>query len=81
MCTALYIVVCGLQKCREVVLPCRLTTPLQPTIQIAAVLAMVAHKSSDMHHARSISHEQREEYLGMYVALQASVPDLKPFLL
>jgi hypothetical protein len=58
-----------------------LAMSLQPTIQMAAVLAMVAHKSSDMHHARSISHEQHKEYLGMYVALQGSVPDPKPFLL
>jgi hypothetical protein len=45
------------------------------------MLAMVAHKSGDMHHARSISREQREEYLGMYVALQGSIPDPEPFLL
>jgi hypothetical protein len=54
---------------------------LQPAIQMAAMLAMVAHKSSDMHHARSISHKQRKEYFGMYFTLQRSVPDPKSLFL
>ena len=78
---ALDIVVCRPQKHREVVLPCRLTVPLQPAVQMAAMLAMVAYKASDVHHPRSISHEQCEEYLGMYVMLQGSIPDPEPFLL
>jgi len=55
--------------------------PLQPTVQMAAVLAMVTHKSSDVHHPRSISCKQSEEYLGVYFTLQCSVPDPEPFFL
>jgi len=55
--------------------------PLQPTIQAAAMLAMVAHKSSDMHHARSISSKQHEEYFGMYFTLQHSNLDFKSLFL
>jgi len=52
---ALYSVVCRLQECWEIVFPMFLTMPSQTTIETAAMLAMIAHKASYMHHSRTVS--------------------------
>ena len=74
-------VVCRLQKSWEVMLSMLLMMPFHSTIQLAAMLAMIAHEPSDVHHTRPISSNQHEEDLGSIFALKCSVPDLQPLLL
>jgi hypothetical protein len=58
VCTAFDIVICRLQEGGEAMLPLRFSTPGKTTIQAVAMLAMIAHQSSDMHHSRAVRGEQ-----------------------
>jgi hypothetical protein len=58
VCTAFDIIICRLQEGREVMLSLRFLMPGKTTIQVAAMLAMIAHQSSDMHHSRAVHSEQ-----------------------
>jgi hypothetical protein len=55
MIITVYIIVVRLQESWEIVLPMLLTTPFHSTIETAAMLAMIAHKPSDVHHTWSVS--------------------------
>ena len=79
--TALNTVAYGLQKCWEIVLPMFFMMPGQTTIKMAAVLAMIAHQASYMHHTRSICSEQRKENFRPKFALESAIPDLQALLL
>jgi hypothetical protein len=70
------IIECWLQECWEVMLPINLTMPRHTTIDTAPMLAMIAHKLSDMHHTQPISSNQHEEDLRSEFML-----DLQPILL
>ena len=55
--------------------------PREATIELAAVLAMVPHKASDMHHSRSICGDQRKEDPRVHFVLKCRVPNCQGFLL
>ena len=75
------IVVCGLQESWEIVFPMFLTMPGQTTIETAAVLAMIAYKTSYMHHTGSVCSEQCEENFRLKFALESAIPDSQTLLL
>ena len=77
--TAFDIIVSWLEKRREIMFPLLFTSPREATIKLAAMLAMVSHKASYMHHTRSIRCDQGEEYLRMYFALKRRIPDRYSF--
>jgi hypothetical protein len=81
MIAIMYSIVCGLQESWKVVLPMLLTTPFHSTIKMAAMLAIIAYKPSDVHHTWPISSNQHEEDLGSHFTLKHSIPDPKPLLL
>jgi hypothetical protein len=72
---ALDIVVCGLQQCWEIVFPSFLTTPGQTTIEMAAMLAMIAYKTGSMHHSGTVCSEQCKEDPRPKFALESTIPD------
>ena len=74
--TALHSVVCGLQECWEIVFPMFLTMPSQTTIEMAAMLAIIAHKAGYMHHSRTISSQQSKENLRSQFTLESAILDV-----
>lgn len=62
-------------------LPVFLMTPGQTTIKAAAMLAMIAYKSSNVHDTRTICSEQCKENLRLKFALKGSIPYSQALLL
>jgi hypothetical protein len=58
-------VVGQLQECGEILLSMNFMMPRHATVEAAAMLAMVAYKTCNMHHTRAISCHQHEEYFGI----------------
>ncbi len=65
MCATFDTIVGWLQECGEILLSINFTMPRHATVEVAAMLAMVAYKTCNMHHTRAISCHQYEEYFGM----------------
>jgi predicted secreted protein len=72
---ALDIIVCELQQCWKIVFPSFLMTPSQTTIEMAAMLAMIAYKTGNMHHSRTVCSEQCKEDPRLKFMLESTIPD------
>jgi hypothetical protein len=76
---AVHVVVAWPQKHRAIMSTLVFTLSRHTTVELAAMLSMVAHKACDVHHSRSICSEQSKEDAGAHFALKCQVPDPEQF--
>ncbi len=75
MWAAFDVIVVWLEKHGEIVLFLSFVTPRQATVEMAAVLAVVPYKTSDVHHARSVRSDEGKKDPRFHFVLKHRVPD------